>query len=101
MSEHHESYLTEGKTIRSWLLTLDHKRIGLLYLFAIIVFFMIGGTAAALFRLDLMTPEGDLLSHETYNKLFTMHGVIMIFFFLIPSVPAVLGNFVMPLMLGA
>jgi cytochrome c oxidase subunit 1 len=101
MSEHHESYLTEGKTIRSWLLTLDHKRIGLLYLFAIIVFFMIGGTAAALFRLDLMTPQGDLLSHETYNKLFTMHGVIMIFFFLIPSVPAVLGNFVMPLMLGA
>jgi len=100
-AEHHENYLTELKTIKSWLLTLDHKRVGLLYLFSIVFFFLIGGTAAALFRLDLATAEADVLSHETYNKLFTMHGVVMIFFFLVPSVPAVLGNFLLPLMLGA
>ena len=95
------NYINCKKTIMSWLLTVDHKRIGLLYLFSIVFFFILGGIAAALFRLDLTTPQGDLLSHETYNKLFTMHGILMIFFFLIPSVPGVLGNFVLPLMLGA
>lgn len=99
--DHHESYLTEGKTIRSWLLTVDHKRIGLLYLFSIIAFFFVGGTAAAIFRLELLTPMASIVEHETYNKLFTTHGVVMIFFFLVPSIPAVLGNFVLPLMLGA
>jgi cytochrome c oxidase subunit 1 len=84
----------------SWFLTVDHKRIGLLYLISLVVFFLIGGAAAVLFRLDLMTPAGDLLRSETYNKLFTMHGIVMIFFFLIPSIPAVLGNFLLPLMLG-
>jgi cytochrome c oxidase subunit 1 len=96
-----KNYLNNGLTIRSWLLTLDHKRIGILYLAAITVFFLFGGAAAALFRLDLMTPEADLLQSETYNKLFTMHGIVMIFFFLVPSVPAVMGNFLVPIMIGA
>lgn len=95
------NYLTNGQTVRSWLLTLDHKRIGILYLFGISFMFMLGGVYAMLVRLELLTPQGDLMTAETYNKVFTMHGVIMIFFFLIPSIPAVLGNFLLPLMLGA
>lgn len=95
-----ENYLTWKTTVTSWLLTVDHKRIGIMYLAAIVFFFIIGGTAAALFRLELMTPEANLLANDTYNKLFTMHGIVMIFFFLVPSIPAVLGNFVMPIMLG-
>src|SRR5246127_1045210 len=94
------SYLKEH-TLRSWLLTTDHKRIGLLYLFAIIFFFGIAATAAAIMRLNLLTPRGDLVQAETYNKLFTTHGVLMVWFFLIPSIPGVLGNFLLPLMLGA
>jgi cytochrome c oxidase subunit 1 len=95
------NYLNVATTVKSWLLTLDHKRIGLLYLFSISFFFAIGGIYASLIRLELVTPEGDLMSSELYNRVFTMHGVIMIFFFLIPSIPAVLGNFLLPLMLGA
>ena len=95
-----ESYLT-AQTVRSWLLTTDHKRIGLLYLFAIIVFFVIAATAAGIMRLELLTPRGDLVRAETYNRLFTMHGVLMVWFFLIPSIPSVLGNFLLPLMIGA
>ncbi|HVX56551.1 MAG TPA: cbb3-type cytochrome c oxidase subunit I, partial [Candidatus Saccharimonadales bacterium] len=94
-------YLNAGYTVRSWLLTVDHKRIGLLYLLSITLFFVVGGLAATIVRLDLMTPAGDLVKTETYNKLFTIHGIVMIFFFLIPSIPAVLGNFLLPLMLGA
>ena len=94
-------YLNAGYSVRSWLLTQDHKRIALLYLLAITCMFFVGGAAAVLFRLDLMTPSADLVQSETYNKLFTMHGVIMVFFFLIPSIPAVLGNFLLPLMIGA
>jgi cytochrome c oxidase subunit 1 len=96
---HH--YLNDGTTIRSWLLTTDHKRIGLLYLLSITFFFVIGGIAATLVRIDLTTPDADLLQTETYNKLFTMHGIVMIFFFLVPSIPSVLGNFFVPLMIGA
>ena len=96
-----ESYLNASYGIRSWLLTLDHKRIGVLYLICITGFFMIGGVFASLIRLELTTPQGDLVSSETFNKLFTMHGVMMIFFFLIPSVPAVLGNLILPIMIGA
>lgn len=99
--EDQTNYLTNGTTVKSWLLTYDHKRIGLLYLFAISFFFLIGGIYATLIRLELVTPEGDMMDSETYNRVFTMHGVIMIFFFLIPSIPAVLGNFLLPLMLGA
>src|SRR5262249_48007259 len=94
-------YLNDSYTVASWLLTTDHKRIAILYLVSITFFFFVGGFAAVLFRLELMTPEADLVRAETYNKLFTLHGVIMVFFFLIPSIPAVLGNFVIPLMIGA
>src|SRR5215468_839624 len=100
-SEGRKNYLNAATTVKSWLLTLDHKRIGLLYLFAITFFFFIGGIYATLIRLELITPEGDLLTPEMYNRVFTMHGVTMIFFFLIPSIPAVLGNFCIPLMIGA
>ncbi|MCB1070605.1 MAG: cbb3-type cytochrome c oxidase subunit I [Kiritimatiellae bacterium] len=93
-------YLNAKHTVLSWLLTVDHKRIGMMYLVSLVVFFLIGGAAAVLFRLELMTPAGDLLRSETYNKLFTMHGIVMIFFFLIPSIPAVLGNFLLPIMVG-
>lgn len=95
------NYLNVSHTVKSWLLTLDHKRIGLLYLFSISIFFAIGGIYASLIRLELITPQGDLLTADTYNRVFTMHGVMMIFFFLIPSIPATLGNFLLPLMLGA
>lgn len=94
-------YLNAGHTLRSWLLTTDHKRIGILYLLSITAFFFIGGAAAVLMRLELMTPAGDIVGNETYNRLFTMHGVVMVFFFLIPSIPATLGNFLLPMMLGA
>lgn len=96
---HH--YLNAGYGVKSWLLTTDHKRIALLYLASITLFFFLGGAFAVLIRLELLTPQGDLVGAETYNKLFTMHGVIMIFFFLIPAVPAVLGNFLIPMMIGA
>jgi cytochrome c oxidase subunit I len=94
------SYLTAGFTLRSWLTTRDHKRIAILYAVSITAFFFIGGAAATLMRLELLTPQGDLVSAETYNKLFTAHGVIMVWFFLIPSIPATLGNFLVPLMIG-
>jgi cytochrome c oxidase subunit 1 len=96
-----ETYLNKGYGIKSWLLTVDHKRIALLYLMSMTFFFFIGGFFALLIRLELLTPAGDLVQADTYNKLFTMHGQVMIFFFLIPSIPAVLGNFLIPLMIGA
>ena len=95
------NYLNASYGIKSWLLTMDHKRVGILYLVVLTLFFLIGSVFASLIRLELLTPEGDLVEAETYNKLFTMHGVAMIFFFLIPSVPAVLGNFCIPLQIGA
>ena len=95
------SYLSEGWTLGSWLGTRDHKRIALLYAVSITLFFFLGGVAAALIRLELATPQGDLVSADTYNKLFTAHGVIMVWLFLIPSIPSVLGNFLMPMMIGA
>jgi cytochrome c oxidase subunit 1 len=101
VSETPVNYLNASFGLRSWLLTIDHKRIALLYLVTITLFFFVGGVFALLIRLELLTPRGDLFTAETYNKLFTMHGLIMIFFFLIPAVPAVLGNFLVPLMIGA
>src|SRR4051812_24493893 len=95
-----ESYLTEETGIGSWLFTHDHKRIGVLFLFSILVFFAIAAIAAAMMRLELLTPEGDLVLSETYNRLFTIHGALMVWFFLIPSIPSVLGNFVIPMMIG-
>jgi cytochrome c oxidase subunit 1 len=94
-------YLNISFGVRSWLLTTDHKRIAILYLATITLFFFIGGAFATIIRLELATPKGDLVTADTYNKLFTMHGVIMIFLFLIPSIPAVFGNFLVPLMVGA
>ncbi len=96
-----ENYVNATRGILSWLLTKDHKRIGILYLISVTVMFFIGGFAIAVARLNLLTPEGSLIPADTYNRLFTMHGVIMVFFFLVPVVPAALGNFVLPLMIGA
>jgi cytochrome c oxidase subunit I len=96
-----DNYLTNGFTLKSWLLTKDHKRIAIMYLITISLFFMAGGLYASAIRLELLTPETDLLTSATYNKVFTQHGILMIFFFLIPSIPAVLGNFLLPIMIGA
>jgi cytochrome c oxidase subunit 1 len=95
------NYLNNGHGLKSWLLTRDHKRIALLYLWSITAFFFLGGFFALMIRLELLTPAADLVQPDTYNKLFTMHGVVMVFFFLIPSIPAVLGNFFLPIMIGA
>src|SRR5437763_1106940 len=95
------NYLNNGHGAASWLFTTDHKRIALLYLVSITAFFFIGGLFALLIRLELLTPAGDLLLPDTYNKAFTMHGQVMVFFFLIPSIPAVLGNFLIPIMIGS
>jgi cytochrome c oxidase subunit 1 len=95
------NYLTNGHGLKSWLLTRDHKRIGILYLITVSIFFSLGGLMAVGIRLELTTPQGDFLAADQYNKMFTLHGVIMVFFFLIPSIPAVLGNFLIPIMIGA
>src|SRR5262245_43262942 len=95
------NYLNADYRFRSWLLTTDHKRIAVLFMISVTLYFFVGGAAAVLFRLELLTPKPDFVIAETYNKLFTLHGVVMVFFFLIPSIPAVLGNFLLPLMIGA
>jgi cytochrome c oxidase subunit 1 len=95
------NYLNAEYGWKSWLFTKDHKRIAVLYLISISVMFALGGVFAMLIRLELLTPAGDLFNSDTYNKIFTMHGVTMIFFFLIPSIPATLGNFLVPMMIGA
>jgi cytochrome c oxidase subunit 1 len=100
-AQEREHYLNASYGLKSWLLTKDHKRIGLLYLAAVTLFFFLGGIFATLIRMELLTPQADLVSSETYNKMFTMHGISMVFFFLIPAIPAVLGNFFLPIMIGA
>jgi cytochrome c oxidase subunit 1 len=95
------NYLNNGFTLKSWLLTRDHKRIAILYLISVSFFFFVGGTFAACIRLELLTPQTDLFTSSTYNHIFTAHGIIMVFLFLIPSIPATLGNFFIPLMIGA
>jgi len=100
-SESERDYLNVAYGVRSWLLTTDHKRIGLLYMVSLTLMFFVGGFMAVLMRLELLTPQGDLVTSDTYNKLFTLHGVIMVWFFLIPSIPSVMGNFILPLMIGA
>src|SRR5450432_3922618 len=95
------NFLNKENGLLSWLLTGDHKRIAILYLISITFFFCIGGALAGLIRLELLTPQSDLMASDTYNKIFTMHGVVMIFLFLVPSVPATLGNFLIPIMVGA
>jgi len=100
-NERRVTYLNAGHTVKSWLLTVDHKRICILYMISITVMFVIGGLMASAIRAELLTPAGDLLSSDTYNKAFTLHGIVMVFFFLIPSIPATMGNFLIPLMIGA
>ena len=95
------NFLNADYSLKSWLLTTDHKRIGLLFLGTISIFFLLGGTFAGLIRLELLAPGGNFVCDDTYNKLFTMHGIVMMFMFLIPSIPSVLGNFLVPLMIGA
>lgn len=95
------NYLTNGFSLKSWLLTKDHKRIAIMYLITVSAFFLIGGIYASLIRLELLTPQSDLLESGTYNRVFTHHGIIMVFFFLIPVIPAILGNFLLPIMIGA
>jgi len=95
------TYLAARGQLRTWFLTTDHKRVAWLYLVTITVFFFLGGAAATVMRVELATADGDLVSSDSYNKLFTLHGIIMVWFFLVPSIPATLGNFLMPLMIGA
>ena len=101
MSEQEKNYLTADYRLRSWFFTTDHKRIAILFFAGITLFFFIGGAAATMMRLELATPQGDLVSSDVYNRLFTMHGIVMVWFFLIPSIPSTLGNFLVPLMIGA
>ncbi len=102
-AEHHEekNYLVNGTTIRSWLLTKDHKRIALMFIFSGILFFLVGGIYAMLVRFEHLSPGPTIMDAQTYNRVFTMHGVIMIFLFLIPAIPSGFGNFLVPIMLGA
>src|ERR1700757_84232 len=101
-----KNYINNDPGIWSWMTTVDHKRIGVMYLVGVLSAFLVGGIFALLVRLTLMTPTHMLfgkvlMTAETYNRVFTLHGAIMVFLFIIPSVPAALGNFVLPLMLGA
>jgi cytochrome c oxidase subunit 1 len=95
------NYLVVDTRLRSWFFSTDHKRIALLFFAGITLFFFVGGAAATLIRLELATPAGDFVTSDTYNRLFTIHGVVMVWFFLIPSIPTTLGNFIVPLMIGA
>jgi len=104
LSQHHEpeeNYLTCSRGFLSWALTLDHKRIGVMYLVAVTASMLLGGVFALLVRIELLTPQKKLFEHDMYNHMFTLHGAVMVFLFIIPSVPAALGNFVLPIMLGA
>jgi cytochrome c oxidase subunit 1 len=97
-----DNYLTHGRGLKSWLFTLDHKRIGLMYLVVILSSFLLGGIFAMLIRTKLLSPGNSaLMDANTYNQMFTLHGAVMIFLFIIPGIPAALGNFVLPLLLGA
>src|SRR5690349_10897379 len=98
---HEPDYLGAGHTLGSWLASTDHKRIAILYALSITLFFFLGGATISIVRLELFTPDADVVTADTYNKLFTLHGVIMVWFFMIPSIPNTLGNFLLPLMIGA
>ena len=99
--EHHDvDYLHDGSLL-SWLTTVDHKKLGVMYLWSVLFMFFLGGVFALLVRLESFAPGKQFMDAETYNKVFTLHGAIMVFLFIIPSIPAALGNFVLPIMLGA
>ena len=95
------NYLREPKGIKSWITTVDHKRIGLMYLFSVALFFSIAGVLALLMRIELISPGETIMDADTYNQTFSLHGIMMVFLFIVPSIPASLGNFVLPLMIGA
>ena len=95
------SYLKVGRSIWGWVTTTDHKKIGIMYLFAILGFFIIGGAAAMLMRIELIAPGPTIVDAQAYNVLLTLHGAIMIFLFIVPGIPATLGNFILPLVIGA
>jgi len=97
----HADYLEEPKGLWSWLTTVDHKRIGLMYMWSVLFFFLVGGIFALLIRLELLTPRQTIMDAETYNRVFTLHGAIMTFLVIIPAIPAALGNFALPLLIGA
>jgi len=101
LAAHHADYLDDPKGLMSWLTTVDHKRIGLMYMFSVLFFFLAGGIFALLIRLELLTPKQTIMTAEQYNRVFTLHGAIMVFLVIIPAIPAALGNFALPLMLGA
>src|SRR2546427_309780 len=96
-----EHYINTDYSWRSWIFTLDHKRIAILFLVSVTFMFFIGGFGALMVRLNLLSPHGAIIRPQTYNRMFSMHGVVMVFFFLVPVIPAVLGNFFLPMMLGA
>src|SRR6188768_1013482 len=96
-----ESYLTHDKGFLSWIFTLDHKRIGVMYLASVLTAFALGGFFALVVRTELWTPGETIMKHDTYNQMFTLHGAIMVFLVIIPGIPAGLGNIIMPLQLGA
>ncbi len=96
-----ENYLNHDKSIKSWLLTLDHKRIGIMYLGSVSLMFLAGGLLALFVRAELLTAGETIMSAQTYNQVFSLHGIIMVFLFIIPAVPGALGNFVLPMHLGA
>ena len=95
------TYLTDEKGVWAWMTTVDHKKIGIMYLVSVAIFFAVGGALALLLRTELLTPAKTFIEADTYNQLFTLHGAIMVFFVLVPSIPAALGNFIMPMQLGA
>jgi cytochrome c oxidase subunit 1 len=101
-----KNYLNHSRGLLSWIFTLDHKRIGVMYMIAVLTFFAVGGLFAVLLRTELIAPGPTLVSNEDnawnfYNQMFTLHGAVMVFLFIIPAIPAILGNFVLPIMLGA
>jgi cytochrome c oxidase subunit 1 len=98
---HADSYLTAQTSVGSWLLSTDHKRIGILYFFATTLALLLGGAFALLMRIEHLSPGPTIMGAMTYNRLFTLHGITMVWLFMIPSIPAALGNFLLPLQIGA
>jgi len=94
-------YLNASSGVMSWLFTLDHKRIAIMYMFGVVGSLILAGAFALILRSELYTPGKMFLSEQAYNQMFTLHGAVMVFLFIIPSIPAIIGNFVLPMMLGA
>ncbi|MEX0747872.1 MAG: cbb3-type cytochrome c oxidase subunit I, partial [Rhodothermales bacterium] len=99
--EHHGDYITHDKSVWSWVTTVDHKRIGIMYGITVAAVFLVAGVLALLVRIELLTPGQTIVGPNTYNQLFSLHGILMVFGFIIPSIPGFLGNFVLPIQIGA